>query len=257
MTRTNVAIIASLVLSIGAALASGAAIMMAAGVVDTGRSESTSFDAQARAYLMDNPEVLMESVQRLEEQRQASAANELTTMLRDRAEEIFNDPSAPVLGNPAGDVTLVEFFDYNCPYCRKAAPILDQAEAADSGLRLVFKEFPILGPGSNFAARAALASLKQGKYEAFHDAMMAHSAAIDETSTLEIAGQVGLDVELLKKDMQDPAIDEAIKRNLALAGDLRINGTPSFVVGDEIIRGLTDLPTLQGVIADTRAATDG
>ena len=257
MTRTNLAIAASLVLSIGAAVASAAAIMMVVGVVDAGNPESTSFEAQARAYLMDNPEVLMESVQQLEEQRQASAADELKTILRDRAEEIFNDPSAPVLGNPSGDVTLVEFFDYNCPYCRKAAPLLDEAEAADSGLRLVFKEFPILGPGSDFAARAALASQKQGKYEAFHDAMMAYKAAIDEGSTIEIARQVGLNVEQLQNDMKDPAIDEAIKRNLALASDLRINGTPSFVVGDEIVRGLIDLPTLQQLIADARTPTEG
>ncbi len=257
MTRTKLALTISLILSAAAAVASGVAVMMAAGVVDGGRATSTTFEAQARTYLLDNPEIIAEAIQRLDAQRQASETDELKTVLRDRHAEIFNDPTAPVLGNASGDVTLVEFFDYNCPYCRKAAPLLDEAEAADSGLRLVFKEFPILGPGSTFAARAALASQKQGKYEVFHDAMMAHSAAIDESSTLEIAHQVGLDVDQLQKDMEDPAIEEAIKRNLALAGDLRINGTPSFVIGEEIIRGLTDLPTLQGVIADARAATEG
>lgn len=258
MTNPRSAIIASLVLSTVATVLSAAALLLSTGVLTGTKSVSGDFTAQARAYLLDNPDVLVESIQRFEAQRQIStAADELKTLLRDRGEEIFNDPAAPVLGNPSGDVTLVEFFDYNCPYCRKAAPMIADLMASDPGLRLVFKEFPILGPGSRYAARAALAAQKQGKYEVFHHAMMAYTAAIDETSTLEVAGKIGLDVEQLQRDMQDPAIDEAIERNLALAVDLRINGTPSFVLPEEIIRGLVDAPTLQKAIADARAPSEG
>jgi protein-disulfide isomerase len=130
--------------------------------------------------------------------------------------------------------------------------MLDELEQADKGLRLVFKEYPILGPGSVFAARAALASQKQGKYLAFHKAMMAYKGQITEGSSLEIAAQVGLDVERLKKDMEDPKIDEAIKRNVALAEALRISGTPTFIAGKEILRGLADADTMKQLIDSAR-----
>jgi protein-disulfide isomerase len=162
-----------------------------------------------------------------------------------------------VAGNPAGDVTLVEFFDYNCPYCRQAAPQLQQAVADDPNLKLVFKEWPILGPGSEFAAKAALAAERQNKYQAFHQRMMAFTGAINEKSTISVAQQVGLDIGQLEKDMRDPAISAAIERNHALASALRINGTPVFIVGDQIIRGLVDSATLQRSIAEARKQPEG
>jgi protein-disulfide isomerase len=136
-------------------------------------------------------------------------------------------------------------------------PHLQQAMAGDPGLKLVLKEWPILGPGSEFAAKAALASQRQGKYEAFHKGLMGSTSAINESSTLTVAVQVGLNVERLKQDMQDSAISAAIERNRALANDLRIAGTPTFVVGDQIIRGLVDLETLQQSIADAREKPEG
>lgn len=182
----------------------------------------------------------------------AAQAGELRALVEERRAEIFADPASPVAGNPEGDVTLAQFFDYNCSYCRAAASLVTQAKDADPGLKLVYKEFPILGPSSNFAARAPLASTAQGKYEASHHALIAYSGAVDERSTLEIAEHVGLDTKQLTLDMEDSAISAAIERNLALANDLRIVGTPTFVVGDEIVRGLTDLPTLQNFIAEAR-----
>ncbi|WAP71422.1 DsbA family protein [Jiella pelagia] len=172
--------------------------------------------------------------------------------LKERHAEIFADPASPIAGNPEGDVTLVQFFDYNCSYCRAAAPIVRQAKDADAGLKLVYKEFPILGSGSRFAAQAALASRKQDKYEEFHSALMGHSGAINESSTLDIAERVGLDVHQLQRDIQDPVVMAAVERNLALGLDLRITGTPSFFVGDEIVRGLVDLQAMQGFIAEAR-----
>jgi protein-disulfide isomerase len=249
--------LAAIILSAFAVVLSGLALLFATGLLGAGRLGSPQFQSHTREYLLQNPEVLVEALQKFEQRQQAAESNELQTVIAEHSGEIFNDPAAPVLGNPDGDVTLVEFFDYNCPYCRKAAPQLQQALADDSGLKLALKEWPILGPGSEFAAKAALASQRQGKYEAFHKGLMGFTGAISESSTLTVAGQVGLDVERLKQDMNDPAISAAIERNRALANDLRIGGTPTFVVGNQIIRGLVDLQTLQQSIAGAREKPKG
>jgi protein-disulfide isomerase len=127
-----------------------------------------------------------------------------------------------------------------------------QAEAADAKLRIVYKEFPILGPNSVVSAKVALAARRQGKYVAFHKALMAVEGVADKDKVMEVAAKVGLDLDRLKRDMDDPAIQKMIDRNLALAQALRINGTPSFVAGDQIVRGAVDLNTLQGVIREAR-----
>jgi protein-disulfide isomerase len=211
------------------------------------------FERRIRAYLLDHPEVIIESMNRLEARQAVQQGAELQAVLKARAEEVFRDADTPVGGNPNGDVSLVEFFDYNCPYCRQMAPVMIQVEAADAQLRVVFKEFPILGPNSVFAAKAALAAHKQGKYVAFHQALMQVRTATDATRVLEVANQTGLNVERLKADMDDPAIRATIEKNLALARALRIEGTPGFVIGDQILRGATDLQTLQAWIRDARA----
>jgi protein-disulfide isomerase len=250
-------VFAAIVLSTLAVLFSGLALLFATGMLDGTRPVSSSFEAQARQYLLQNPEIVVDALQRLEDQRHLAEANELQTLIAERRDDIFNDAAAPTAGNPEGDVALVEFFDYNCPYCRKAAPDMALALKDDPNLKLVFKEWPILGPGSEFAAKAALASHKQGKYEAFHHALMGFPGRVSESSTLTIAGDVGLDVEQLKRDMEDPTIAEAISRNRALANDLRITGTPTFVVGDEIIRGMVDLAVLKRFIAEARDEPEG
>ena len=119
------------------------------------------------------------------------------------------------------------------------------------------KEFPILGAGSTFAAKAALAANVQGKYDDFHRALMAHKGAVDESSTLHIAASLGLDVERLKRDMEAPRVSEEIERNVRLAGDLRINGTPSFVIGREVARGYIDLLKMQEMVASARGVPGG
>jgi protein-disulfide isomerase len=147
---------------------------------------------------------------------------------------------------------LVEFFDYNCPYCRRVAPTVVELEEADPDLRLVYKEFPILGPSSQLAARAALASRRQGKYVPFHNALMQATEQVAEETVMETARAVGLDTERLDQDMRDPAIEDAIARNLQLANALGITGTPSFVIGHEVVPGAVDLRTLQSLIARAR-----
>lgn len=249
--RFTVAMIATFTVSVAALGLSVVALIFALGL-SKGGPDLLDFEKEVRAYLLANPEIIVEAVNQLEARQKETEVNELTGVIASAGDQIFNDPASPVGGNPEGDVSLVEFFDYNCPYCRKAEPVLAELAAGDRGLRIVFKEFPILGPGSEFAARAALASRKQDKYMAFHKAMMSHTGKIDESSVLEIAASFGLDVAQLKKDMDDPAIEQAIASNLDLAGKLGITGTPGFVTGKETVQGLAPLSSMKELIARAR-----
>ena len=213
------------------------------------------FGQRVRDYLLANPEVIVEAMQTLEARRQQAEESEAQSVLDARVDDVFNDPESPVGGNPDGDVTMVEFFDYNCPYCRQVAPVMIDAEADDPELRIVYKEFPILGPGSIFAAKAALAAARQGRYVEFHKAMRNASGRVDEALTLSIAEEAGLDIERLKQDMKDPTVQAEIDGNVELAQAMRINGTPAFVIGDEILRGATDLGTMTRLI--DKARSDG
>ncbi len=214
-----------------------------------------AFDKRVRDYLLANPEVIVQSMQGLEARQREAEATEAQAVLSARTDDVFRDPDSPVGGNPDGNVTMVEFFDYNCPYCRQVAPVMLEAEAGDAQLRIVYKEFPILGPGSVFAAKAALAAHRQGKYAVFHQALMQIKGKAGEATVLQAAAEFGLDVDRLKKDMDDPKVQAAIDRNVALARYLRINGTPGFVIGDQIQRGATDLATMKTLIAKARPTT--
>lgn len=185
----------------------------------------------------------------MEARRAESNANAQAATVEDRRDEIFNDPDAPVGGSPEGDVALVEFFDYNCPYCKKAMPVMDEAEAGDKKLKIIYKEFPILGRGSTFAAKAALAAHKRQSYLVFHKAMTEHPGRITEQATLEVAAQAGLDMARLKSDIDRPEIAQAIDRNTALAQILGITGTPGFVFGKEVVGGSIDIEAMRGYIA--------
>ena len=212
------------------------------------------FGERVRAYLLAHPEVIFEAAQLYQQKQQAAQAEAAKQTIASKADEILRDPAAPVGGNKAGDVTLVEFFDYNCKYCRSVAPTIAEVLAADSGLRLVYKEFPILGDGSTGAARVALAAARQdqGKYQELHEALMGTSGSVTEATALKTAAAVGLDVDRLRRDMADPAIAAAIARNQALAAELGINGTPGFVIGEEIVPGAVDRGTLEGLVAKAR-----
>jgi protein-disulfide isomerase len=222
------------------------------GPSEDAREQGGAFEQRVRDYLIDNPQVLVESIQRMEQQQRAAQTDEFSRIIAVRSDEILNDPETPIGGNPEGDVSLVEFFDYNCPYCRRVAPTLADIEKHDPKLRLVYKEWPILGPNSEFAARAALASRRQGKYVEFHKALMLASGLINESKVLEVATNVGLDIGRLKQDMEAPEIKAAIERNKKLAQALRITGTPTFVVGDKMLRGAADADVLRGYIREAR-----
>ena len=203
-------------------------------------------------YLMKNPDVLIEALhgaeEKLNREADAKAANVLTT----RRSEIFDDPATPVGGNPRGDVTIVEFFDYRCPYCKQVLPSLQTLLKEDRNLRFIYKEMPVLGPASVVAAHAALAAERQGKYEAFHVAMMGTKGQITDDTVYKVAGSVGLDIDRLKQDMAAPGIEQALKANLALADALNIRGTPGFIIGNHIVPGALDLSALKNMIADAR-----
>jgi protein-disulfide isomerase len=211
------------------------------------------FEQRVRTYLLEHPEIVAEAINRLEARQGEQTATEARAVLKSRSDEVFRDPDSPVGGNPSGDVTLVEFFDYSGPYCRMMPPVLAEAEAADPQLRIVYKELPILGPNSVFAAKAALAADRQGKYVAFHRALFQIRGPLEESKVLEAAAAVGLDTDRMKADMKDAAVDGALEKTGKLAQALQITGTPGFVVGDQLTTGAADLTTLQGLIAKARS----
>lgn len=206
-----------------------------------------------RRYILENPEVLVQALQSYEQRQQALQADRLRATLVAEATALNDDPDAPVIGNPEGDISLVEFFDYRCPYCKRATATLAQLLQEDSGLRLVMKEFPILSQESVQAARAALAAVRQGKYEAFHFALMESGGGFTDEEILAVAESVGLDEAQLLADMQDPAIEAALRRNHALAERIGITGTPAFVIGDTLVPGAVGIEELRARIAEARA----
>ena len=213
---------------------------------------SAALGKSIRAYLMANPEVLVDAMAELEKKQDNQRDSAAQKGIQDNQAALLRDPETPSTGNPNGDVTIVEFSDYQCPYCKKAHGAVTATLAADSKVKLVYKDLPILGEASKVAAVAALASIKQGKHEAFHNALMANTAKLDTDLIFKIAASVGIDVALLQKDMGDPKIKEIIARNMALAEELGVRGTPAFVVGKQFVPGAVDADALAKMIADAR-----
>ncbi len=209
-----------------------------------------------RQYLLKNPELLIEAINTLRAREEAEEAKGQGDAIASRRAELERDPASPVGGNPKGDVTLVEFFDYRCGYCKRVHETVRDLVKADGNIRLVYKELPLLGPESLFAARAAVAAFKiaPDKYRALHDKLMAMpSGAVKEDNVMAEVKSVGLDVKAVRQRMDDPAVAADLERVQSLAQALRLRGTPSFVVGDILIPGAVDGETLKKVIAEVRA----
>lgn len=202
--------------------------------------------------IRENPSIIMEAVEILRARDAEAQAAAQSDVLSNNRQILENDPNAPVLGNPDGDVTVVEFFDYNCPYCRRAKPAIQELLAFDPNVRLVYREWPILGDGSVFAAKAALASRNQGKYEEFHWAMMGMTGRAEEASVLRIAKEIGLDIEQLQADMESAEIEEHIQTSMRLTQSLGFSGTPSFVIGNNLVPGLVKSAELIRLVEETR-----
>jgi protein-disulfide isomerase len=244
-----------LLLWIGLAL--GAAVTAPARAADFTPDQRKAIEAIIHDYLTNNPEVMLDLLQTAQEKLKSESREKAAAALVERRRDVLDDPETPVGGNPKGDVSLVEFFDYRCPYCKQVEPALEALLTKDKQLRFVYKEFPVLGPASVTAARAALASRKQGKYDATHRALMALKGQIDEAVVLKAAATAGVDVERLKRDMAAPEIDKALKANIALAEALDIRGTPGFVIGDEIVPGAVSLDELKHLIDAARQKKGG
>ncbi len=205
-----------------------------------------------RDYLLANPEVLIQSLNEYQQRQKVADEQRIQEAVIASRAALTSDPDTPVMGNPDGDVAIVEFFDYKCPYCKRAAGTIKEVVAADGNIRLVMKEFPILGPQSIKAARAALAVAKQGKYEEFHWALMTEVGDMSDPHIRRVARSVGVDVDLMTRDMESPEIQAMIARNHELAQSLQINGTPAFVIGDTLVPGAVDRKTLERLVTQAR-----
>lgn len=229
--------------------AGAAAAQPAGGFTAQQRQEIISIIREA---LKTDPSLLRDAITALqedEEQRKQVAAR---GMIGELGPVLTRTPGDPELGNPKGDVTVVEFFDARCPYCRRMVPVIADLIKRDPNVRVVFKDFPILGPASTVAARALLAAHKQGGYHKLYNVLMTGSPNVDNDALRAAAGRAGLDWERLQRDMGDPDIQARIQANLTLGRQLDLQGTPAYVIGNQILPGAVDLATLQGAIAAAR-----
>ncbi|WP_108815714.1 DsbA family protein [Loktanella sp. Alg231-35] len=204
--------------------------------------------------ILENPQVIMEAVAILEQRRNAAQAAAQADVLQEQRALLENDPNAPVIGNPDAEAVIVEFFDYNCPYCKRAAADVKALLAQDGDIKVVYREWPILGEGSVFASRAALAARAQGKYEELHWALMELRGRATEASVLAAAREVGIDTDQLVVDMEAPDVAAHIETTQALAQGLGFTGTPAYVIGNALVPGAVPLADLQGYVADARQA---
>ena len=205
-----------------------------------------------REYLLREPEIVYEALQELQRRQTAAAAERQQAAIRDNHDALFANPAAPVAGNPNGGITLVEFFDYRCTDCRRVVDSLRTLLEMEDDLRVVFKELPILGEDSVRASRAALASQKQDGYVPFHFALMS-AEDLSLPALRAMASELGMDPDRLEADMAAPEVSQAIEANFQLAGVLGIEGTPAFVIDDQLIPGAVDLARLEQLIDDARA----
>ena len=234
-----------------------AAITLAAAAPATRAEQPADLSVQqiekiVREYLLREPEIIYQALEELQRrQAEAEAARQQAAIAENRS-ELLKDPASPVGGNPDGDVTLVEFFDYRCAYCRRVVSSMRALLDEDRDLRVVFKELPVLGPDSERAARAALASRRQGGYVPFHFALMA-AEDLSLQGIRAAAEAVGLDPDRLEADMAAPEVNAAIQANYALANELGIEGTPAFVIGTQLIPGAVDKARLEQLIREARS----
>lgn len=210
-------------------------------------------EAEVRQILRSNPDIILEAIQALQDGRSRTGQAQQRAAIAANRTALIDDANSFVAGNPAGDVTVVQFFDYRCPYCRQSVPVMRDLIKSDPKVRLVYKEFPILGPESLAAARIAVAARKDPRYEALHDALMVAPSPLDAEQALQIAAGLGFDPKALAEAAQAPEIEEILRANHTLAVSLGINGTPAFVIGDSLMPGFVPLSEIKKRVADVRA----
>lgn len=193
-------------------------------------AQKTAIEHIVHDYLVAHPTVLIEATQALQKQQQKEMMSKAESGIKDNAKALFNLPISPVIGNPHGNVTMIEFFDYQCSVCQRMAPTVRDLVKSNPNLRVVMKQWPIFGKTSEYAALAALASVKQNKFDAYYEALIMHPGHLSQEKTLSIAKSVGLNTVQLEKDIKDPALANELKNNLKLAESLRLVGTPAFII---------------------------
>jgi protein-disulfide isomerase len=219
-----------------------------------GSSGQARVERTVRDYLTKNPEVLVEMTNELDKRQAAEQEAQQKKAISENADAIFRSPVSHVAGNPNGDVSLVEFFDYNCGYCRKAMPDVIKLVNDDGKIRLVLKELPIFGEDSEAAAKLALASNKQGKYFEMHQKLFSEPGKADNEKALRVAKELGLDVDQLQKDAEDPDIKKGLDQAKELAQKLNLQGTPLYLIGDRVLPGAPDdlFDELKAKVAEVR-----
>lgn len=256
LSATRVAFLAAPAALLCAALFSAGAptttaVAQSAGDGTFSPAQKQAIEKIVKDYLTSNPEVLLEATKELEKRQAAQQAAEQQKTIVSRKAEIFQSAADFNGGNVKGDVVVVEFFDYNCGWCKKAIDEVNKLTKSDPKVRLVMKEFPIFGENSVFAAKAAMASIRQGKYWEFHNAMM-KERQVTKDNALKIAEKVGLDVKKLQADMADPKLDETLKANADLAQALGIEGTPGFIFDTHVSPGFVPVSGMMEIISGIR-----
>lgn len=226
---------------------------------ETSAEEKREIERIVRDYILTHPEVIEKALVALEAQRREAAQAEQSAAVAELKDQIFDSPHQAVVGNPQGDVTLVEFFDYNCGYCRRALTDALALMEANPDLRIVMKEFPILSEGSMEAARisVAVSEIAPDKYLEFHRDMFTRPGEANRQKALDIARDLGLDTGALEQAAAKPEVDEGIAEVRSLAIALGVNGTPSYVVGGETVFGAVGFDQLQEKVAEARKCGDG
>ena len=235
-----------------AVVIAAAALLVPVSLPQSARNDLSDFERRVHAYLMSHPEVILDSVEALRRRDEASKAIRQREAVAALQGSLVDPGPLPVAGNPSGDVTVVEFFDYRCPYCRRVVPEVKALLAADAKVRFVFKEYPVLGPDSVVAARAAVASARQGKYLQMHDAMMTREGGLDEAAVMDIARSLGLDLARLRADMAAAETTRLLQDTIALGRRVGVDGTPAFVIGREVVPGYTSAANLRAVVERAR-----
>lgn len=239
--------LAGLVLALGLGATSAPAFELGA----MSDAERQAFGAEVRSYLMENPEVLMEAIGVLEQRQEVAKAEIDRTLVSELSEEIFNDGRSWSGGNPDGDVTLVEFIDYRCGYCRRAHDDVAELVSGDGNIRFVIKEFPILGEDSLASSRFAIATRRVAGPDAYkraNDALIKLPGAVNSAALQRLARNLDLDVDKIMAEMDSDAVSEELQANRALAQKLEISGTPTFVIQDEVVRGYIPLDSMQEMV---------
>ena len=209
-----------------------------------------------KEYLIKHPEVLQEAMAELEKKQQLAETEKARSAIKNHSDALFNSPRQVVLGNPQGDVTFVEFFDYNCGYCKRALNDMMELMGKDPKLKVVLKEFPVLGPGSVEAAQVAVAVRMQDKtgkkYLEFHQKLLGGRGQVDKAKALAAAKEIGLDMARLDKDLKSEEVAKTLEESMKLAEALGLNGTPSYVIGNDVVIGAVGLAALSQKIKAAR-----